>query len=116
MTRETFVRDMMKAYTFARRRQCPYYWEGYQRGLRRAYYGEAFWAPWRSITGGFPWPMTRWRSDAGSLAGAIARGWQFESHPRARTRPRALPGGGEIVDLGLDLLAIKSGASDSAME
>jgi len=42
MTREAFVREMVKAMIFARLRKDPYYWEGYQRGLRRAYYGEIF--------------------------------------------------------------------------
>lgn len=45
MTRETFTREMvkaMKAKIFAHRSNGPDYWEGYQRGLRRAYYGEVF--------------------------------------------------------------------------
>ena len=42
MTKEIFQYEMGKANTFAYLGERVCYWEGYQRGLRRAYYGEVF--------------------------------------------------------------------------
>lgn len=42
MTYAQFTHEMLKAETFTRLGERPDYWRGYQRGLRRAYHGEAF--------------------------------------------------------------------------
>ncbi|HQN18500.1 MAG TPA: hypothetical protein PKV86_05165 [Syntrophobacteraceae bacterium] len=42
MTHAQFTHEMLKAGTFTRLGERPDYWRGYQRGLRRAYHGEAF--------------------------------------------------------------------------
>jgi hypothetical protein len=42
VTKESFEYEMWKANTFAYLGERACYWEGYQRGLRRAYYGELF--------------------------------------------------------------------------
>jgi len=42
VTKEIFEAEMGKARTFLYLGERVWYWEGYQRGLRRAYYGEVF--------------------------------------------------------------------------
>ena len=42
MTKEIFEYEMGKANTFVYLGERVCYWEGYQRGLRRSYYGEVF--------------------------------------------------------------------------
>ena len=42
MDRQTFTHEMVKAKTFINLSQDPDYWYGYQRGLRRQFYGDTF--------------------------------------------------------------------------
>jgi hypothetical protein len=42
VTKEIFEHEMGKANTFASLGERLCYWEGYQRGLRRAFYGDVF--------------------------------------------------------------------------
>ena len=93
MTKEIFEYEMGKANTFAYLGERVCYWEGYQRGLRRAYYGEVF---------GSQEEHERWMSFAGDRKAnefQRERGRGYLDGLTARPRPPA-PGASGFIHLG----------------
>jgi hypothetical protein len=80
VTKEIFDYEMGRANTFAYLGERICYWEGYQRGLRRAYYGEVFGSQeehkrWMSFAGDYKVDEFQRERGRGYLDGLLA-------HPR----------------------------------